>query len=225
MIPPSTNKRFSLDSIFHFDDASRPFRLWLSLAAILLYWILFWLLHPLLGGSVTMLMFLPVIAIAWFYGVIGGIFGPFILVAASTAVLVLESTEGDPSYLLHSLAGWLGFTMVGLLVGRVSTLRKQIRTELEDRRQAQQALQESEERYRVLFENSQTGMLLAEALRETAALLNSSLDLDAVLDAILHNVGKVLPHDAVNIMRVEDGVERRVYTPKAIPKAKNIKPS
>ena len=123
-------------------------------------------------------------------------------------MLVLESGDGDPSYLLHSLAGWLGFTMVGLMVGRVSTLRKQIRTELEDRRQAQQALQESEERYRSLFENSQTGMLLAEALRETAALLNSSLDLDAVLDAILHNVGKVLPHDAVNIMRVEDGVAR-----------------
>ncbi|MBN1934344.1 MAG: response regulator [Anaerolineae bacterium] len=45
--------------------------------------------------------------------------------------------------------------------------------------------------------------VLAEALRDTAAALNSTLDFDEILGAILTNVGRVVPHDAVNIMLVD----------------------
>jgi PAS domain S-box-containing protein len=44
---------------------------------------------------------------------------------------------------------------------------------------------------------------LAEALRETAAAINSTLDLDEVLDRILDQLQKVMPHDAANVMFVE----------------------
>ncbi|MFW6182699.1 MAG: PAS domain S-box protein [Chloroflexota bacterium] len=47
---------------------------------------------------------------------------------------------------------------------------------------------------------------LAEALRDTATVLNSTLDLDQVLERILDNVGRVVPHDGANIMLLEDGV-------------------
>lgn len=40
---------------------------------------------------------------------------------------------------------------------------------------------------------------LAEALADTAAAINSSLHLDEVLEKILENVGKVVPHDTANI--------------------------
>jgi GAF domain-containing protein len=43
----------------------------------------------------------------------------------------------------------------------------------------------------------------AEALRDTAAAMNSSLDLEVVLDRILQNVGQVVPSDTVDIMLVE----------------------
>jgi len=46
---------------------------------------------------------------------------------------------------------------------------------------------------------------LAEALRDTAAALNSTLEIDQVLDRILANVGRVVPHDAANIMLIADG--------------------
>lgn len=46
---------------------------------------------------------------------------------------------------------------------------------------------------------------LAEALRDTAAALSSTLRLDEVLERVLTNVGRVVPHDAVNIMLLEDG--------------------
>jgi PAS domain S-box-containing protein len=50
----------------------------------------------------------------------------------------------------------------------------------------------------------------AEALRDTAAALNGTLDLEEVLDRILDNVGRVVPHGAANIMLVEDGIARIV---------------
>jgi diguanylate cyclase (GGDEF)-like protein len=47
---------------------------------------------------------------------------------------------------------------------------------------------------------------LEEALRDTAAALNSTLKLEEVLERILINVGRVVPHDAVNIMLLKDGI-------------------
>jgi len=51
---------------------------------------------------------------------------------------------------------------------------------------------------------------LAEALRDTAAVLNSTLDLDEVLDHILADVGHVVPHDSANILLIEQSEARVV---------------
>jgi signal transduction histidine kinase len=51
---------------------------------------------------------------------------------------------------------------------------------------------------------------LAEALRDTAAALNRTLQFDEVLRQILENVGRVVPHDAANIMLIEDDHARVV---------------
>lgn len=48
--------------------------------------------------------------------------------------------------------------------------------------------------------------MLAEALRETAGLLTSTLNFDEVLDRILETVGSVVPHDAANVMMVWAGI-------------------
>jgi PAS domain S-box-containing protein/putative nucleotidyltransferase with HDIG domain len=50
--------------------------------------------------------------------------------------------------------------------------------------------------------------VLAEALRDTAAALNSTLNFDEVLDRILANVGRVVPHDTASVMLIESGVAR-----------------
>ncbi|MBI5668543.1 MAG: GAF domain-containing protein [Chloroflexi bacterium] len=44
---------------------------------------------------------------------------------------------------------------------------------------------------------------LAEALRNTATTLTSTLKLDDVFDRILENVGRVVPHDAANVMLLD----------------------
>lgn len=48
--------------------------------------------------------------------------------------------------------------------------------------------------------------IFAEALRDTAEALSSTLDLAQVLDRILGNVERVMPHDAADIMLVEGDV-------------------
>lgn len=51
---------------------------------------------------------------------------------------------------------------------------------------------------------------LSEALRDIAAVLNSTLDFDQVLERILENVGRVVPHDGANIMLIEGETTRVV---------------
>jgi diguanylate cyclase (GGDEF)-like protein/PAS domain S-box-containing protein len=58
----------------------------------------------------------------------------------------------------------------------------------------------------ILQEEENAQRALAEALRETAGLLTSTLNFDEVLDRILETVGSVVPHDAANIMMVWAGM-------------------
>lgn len=50
--------------------------------------------------------------------------------------------------------------------------------------------------------------IMAEALRDTSAALSSTLQFDEVLDRILTNMELVVPHDAANIMLLEEGFAR-----------------
>jgi PAS domain S-box-containing protein len=61
-----------------------------------------------------------------------------------------------------------------------------------------------------LYQSEHVQRELAEALRDTAAAIIGSFDLDDVLDRVLDNVGRVVPHDAANIMLAESGVARVV---------------
>ncbi|HZY43305.1 MAG TPA: PAS domain S-box protein, partial [Anaerolineae bacterium] len=61
-----------------------------------------------------------------------------------------------------------------------------------------------------LFHTEHEQRTWAEALSDTAAALNATLDFDELLDQILANVGRVVPHDAASIMVSESGVARVV---------------
>lgn len=62
-----------------------------------------------------------------------------------------------------------------------------------------------------LFSAEREQRLLNEALNESGALLNSTLMLDKVIENILEIVGRVVPHDASNIMLIdEEGYTRTI---------------
>lgn len=52
--------------------------------------------------------------------------------------------------------------------------------------------------------------IFSEALRDSVAALNSTLDFDEVLDRILSSLGKVIPHTTANIMLVDETGSARV---------------
>src|SRR6185503_455462 len=59
-----------------------------------------------------------------------------------------------------------------------------------------------------LFEAEAQRRQEAEALRDTAAALTSTLDLQEVLDRILANVGRVVPHEEAKVALIEANVAR-----------------
>ncbi|NMB69082.1 MAG: diguanylate cyclase [Chloroflexi bacterium] len=72
--------------------------------------------------------------------------------------------------------------------------------------QRRQVEQQIEQLYRAEHDQRQ----MAEALRDTAEILNASLNLQEVFDQVLANVEKVVPMDAANIMVIEEDVARVV---------------
>jgi signal transduction histidine kinase len=71
----------------------------------------------------------------------------------------------------------------------LAAINEELRREIIERKQAEAT--EREQR------------TLAEALRDTAAALNSTLDFEEVLQRILENAGRVVPHEASAIMLLE----------------------
>ena len=152
---------------------------------------LFYLLLPILFGSVL----LPR-RIIW------------ALATASTAVMLLIPLFRPEMSFQEHLHDPLGFFLIGvaltLLVSHHRQTLEQFRTgeliqanrslqdEIAERKQAEQAQREQR--------------ILGESLRDTAAAINSTLELDEVLDRILTSVSLVVPHDTCEIMLVENGV-------------------
>ncbi|MCL4267159.1 MAG: PAS domain S-box protein [Anaerolineae bacterium] len=89
-----------------------------------------------------------------------------------------------------------------LLKDRLGRLGQAIRHALGERalRREKQAAEEAEREER----------RFAAALADTAIALNSSLHLEDVLDRVLENVRRVIPHNGVSIMLLEDGIVRTV---------------
>ena len=86
--------------------------------------------------------------------------------------------------------------------------------EITERKRAEEELrkahEELEARVRERTASEREQRTLAEALRDIATLLNSTLQLDEVLDYILSEIRLVVPHDSANILLLENEQARVV---------------
>ena len=88
--------------------------------------------------------------------------------------------------------------------------KAQLLSELAELRQRVAELETAEAERKRAEEAEREQRVLAEALRDAAAALNSTLELDKVLDLLLANVGRVVPHDAANITLIDERGEARI---------------
>jgi diguanylate cyclase (GGDEF)-like protein len=108
-----------------------------------------------------------------------------------TTVTAVPASDGAEFYALVAIQDVTDLTY---RVYEYRAMRDQAREEAKERKHAEI----SERKQRVL----------AEALLDTSAALVSTLQFDEVLDRILMNVERVIPHELVDILLVEDGVAR-----------------
>ncbi len=112
--------------------------------------------------------------------------------------IIISGTIGEEAAVAAMKAGAHDF----LIKGRWARLGPAVARELREAagRQARRRAERAEHEQRVL----------AEALRDTAAALSSTLEFEEVLDRILTSAGRVVAHEVANIMLLESGVARVV---------------
>lgn len=151
-------------------------------ALIVAYSILFFVLYPVMGTSVATLEIIPVIIIAWCYGLRWGI-GASLLIAALN-MFVFFPQVGVPTSEILERGGAVGegaTLLIAIVVGHLHDLRARIKNELNERslvekelRQTQEelesrvlkrtrALEVSERNYRLLLEQASDGIFIFDS--------------------------------------------------------------
>ena len=127
----------------------------------MIYFLIFLLLHPLMGDGVVIASILPVMAAGWLFGPWQGIGGSLAAAAASVLLFHLTGTNVDTlDFIVDGSIGTLFLITLGGLFGIESDLSYKLREELSRRERATRELEQSEARYRSLFENSADGIFL-----------------------------------------------------------------
>jgi HD-GYP domain-containing protein (c-di-GMP phosphodiesterase class II)/integral membrane sensor domain MASE1 len=137
------------------------------------------------------LISLPLIWIALAHGFKGVTLG--IMLTNFGVIAALWFSRFDPSRLSELQLLMIVNCITGLLMGAVVTQRKNAEKEMSRLIMELRNLGEAEKNNRVL----------AEALARNVIALNSSLKTDEILDAIIENINRIVPSDAINIMLIE----------------------
>lgn len=135
------------------------------LLTLLAYTLLFTLCYRLCGRGVGALAIVPVIGLGWFYGIRGGVAAAVLSLPCNVLLVHLQGGEAIRGLVKESggIAGTLALILIGAVVGRLSELRRQVRAELAERKNAEADARASNE----FLEN----------------ILDSSLDCIVVTDA------------------------------------------
>ena len=172
-------------------------RLWIVILALIVNLILMVALYPALGAAVTAAIAFPVFACAWFFGFRAANLSFLVISILDFLFFYWRGLFNLETFLRsNGLTGALLLLASAAFIGRMSDLR----------REAVKTFQKQQAVENILATNQS----LTEALIASSAAINSSLELNDVLDKILAGVGSVVPHTAANIMLIEGDQARIV---------------
>ena len=137
----------------------------LALGAWIGYVLMFIPLYQAVGEMMLALAVLPVISTAALYGMRAGMLTGLLSYPLNLLLVTLIAGTPGPAVTWRALFGSALILVLGLVTGRIRDLGKRAKGELAERRQAEsqrdatlEALRESEERYRTLFETMPVGL-------------------------------------------------------------------
>ena len=140
---------------WRFDPQSPLRRVLFSLAAIGAYVFAFFPLYRLTGPGTAALVAAPVIAVAWLWGLRGGVIVGVLTFPLNTLLFNLVGLEGwDPIFRAGGGPGQVMLVLIGAGIGQLRDLGGRLTVEITARERTEDALRESEERFRGLFEEA-----------------------------------------------------------------------
>ncbi len=133
-----------------------PWRRWaLGVLAVAVYAGAFIPLYQVSGVGVSALSIFPVVVLAWLFGAWGGLLAGVFAIGLNVALL---RAVGEPGWLIvvgeGGAEGSALVLVVGCVIGLLRDLALRLDRHLTDWRNAERALRETEDRYRILFERS-----------------------------------------------------------------------
>ncbi|MGQ0550616.1 MAG: ATP-binding protein [Armatimonadota bacterium] len=135
---------------------SRRGRFMLASGALCAYTLAFFPLYPRLNHEVTALSVIPQIAVAWLWGVRGGMAGVVVGFILNTILLHIAGFMFADWKSLATNAGpaLMALFIIGVVVGRLSDMHREVDRQLADRQRVEDVLRERETRLRLAVESA-----------------------------------------------------------------------
>jgi PAS domain S-box-containing protein len=141
------------------------------------YLLIFSLLQPLYGSWVAVLIMLPVLLLAWLYGLQIGALAAVAAYFVNLLALAVLERPFPTAFFFEGLPGHLITLLAAVIVGKFKDLSTRLATELAERQQIEKTLQESEQLHRLLSENLNDLICLHEPNGKMTYVSSSSCEI------------------------------------------------
>lgn len=164
-----------------------------------------------MGDGIAIASVLPVMAAGYLYGPWQGVVGALAASAVSVLLIFLTGTTVEtPDFITRGSIGTLFLITLGGLFGIESDLSYKLREELSRRERATRELEQSEARYRSLFENSADGIFLmnerfVDCNEQACKMFRCQLE-----DVIGHTPDEFSPEFQLNGERSSEAANQRI---------------
>lgn len=154
-------------SIKKMDFFHRIPKFFIPITATLLYILIFISLHETIGGTLAVFSIFPVILAGWFLGIKPALYwGLIVLIINIILYSSFIGIENIRTYLIEAFPAFLSIFAAGVVAGWIRSLDHKNKLELAERKKVELALQISEHKFRIQFENMIDGMAIYEILYE-----------------------------------------------------------
>ena len=137
-----------------------PFYIW-TFSAIAGYIVFFLVFYSLIGESLAIFAFVPPLVVAWIGGIRRGVVAAFLSDVCTLTLLHFEGVKTwDVASIIHRSPGLISVLLIAVIVGYLSSLRKRLDQELDEKNKIEKELRESEDRFKSIYEGSNDALML-----------------------------------------------------------------